>query len=599
MKRCQSSRPTAAVAAVVAAVSMIIVLVSGTAIPSAAAAAAVEHTFVVSQVNMTHLCKEMAFTVVNGQLPGPTIEVTEGDSVTVHVVNKSPYNLTIHWHGVYQLLNCWNDGVPMITQRPIQPNHNFTYRFDVAGQEGTLWWHAHDAFLRGTVHGALIIRPRHGAASYPFPRPHREVPIIIGEWWEKDLPQVDRNMTNGYFDDYSSGSTINGKLGDLFNCSGVLEDGYVLDVEPGKTYLLRIINAALFSEYFLKIAGHRFTVVASDANYLTPYSTDVVVIAPGETLDAIVVADAPPSGRYYIAAQPIQAPPPDTQTPEYATRGTLQYSSNSRNSSAAAMPEMPHQHDTMRSFYFRGNLTAGARLHRHGRRRVPARADESLFVTLGLGSVCRHGGASCKRGGNLKESIVVANVNNVSFHIPAAAATPILEAHYYHRLHAGAGEEEEELAERPPRAYNYTDQALTPFGPEEMRLEATSRAVVTRRFRHGATVDVVFQSTAMLQGDSNPMHLHGHDVFLLAQGIGIYDAARDEGKFNLVNPPRKNTVLVPNLGWAAVRFVADNPGAWLMHCHFEFHLSMGMAAVFIVEDGPTVDTSLPPPPEDF
>jgi laccase len=51
----------------------------------------------VSQVNMTHLCKEMAFTVVNGQLPGPTIEVTEGDSVTVHVVNKSPYNLTIHW----------------------------------------------------------------------------------------------------------------------------------------------------------------------------------------------------------------------------------------------------------------------------------------------------------------------------------------------------------------------------------------------------------------------------------------------------------------------------------------------------------------------
>jgi hypothetical protein len=41
-----------------------------------------------------------------------------------------------------------------------------------------------------------------------------------GEWWEKDLAKVDRNMTNGFFDDYSSGSTINGKLGDLFNCSG-------------------------------------------------------------------------------------------------------------------------------------------------------------------------------------------------------------------------------------------------------------------------------------------------------------------------------------------------------------------------------------------
>jgi len=68
----------------------------------------------------------------------------------------------------------------MITQCPILPNHNFTYRFDVAGQEGTLWWHAHVAFLLATVHGALVIRPRHGASSYPFPNPYKEIPIIIG-----------------------------------------------------------------------------------------------------------------------------------------------------------------------------------------------------------------------------------------------------------------------------------------------------------------------------------------------------------------------------------------------------------------------------------
>jgi laccase len=51
----------------------------------------------VSQINMTHLCKEMPVTVVNGQLPGPAIEVTEGDTVAVHIVNLSPYNITIHW----------------------------------------------------------------------------------------------------------------------------------------------------------------------------------------------------------------------------------------------------------------------------------------------------------------------------------------------------------------------------------------------------------------------------------------------------------------------------------------------------------------------
>jgi laccase len=83
-------------------------------------------------------------------------------------------------HGLKQRLNCWADGVPMITQCPIPPNYNFTYRFDVADQEGTLWWHAHVTCLRATLHGAFIIRPRTGASSYPFPKPDKEVPIIIG-----------------------------------------------------------------------------------------------------------------------------------------------------------------------------------------------------------------------------------------------------------------------------------------------------------------------------------------------------------------------------------------------------------------------------------
>nr|XP_034589312.1 laccase-15-like isoform X2 [Setaria viridis] len=62
-----------------------------------AASAIVEHTFTVSQMDMTHLCKEVLTTVVNGQLPGPAIEVTEGDFVVANVINKSPYNITIHW----------------------------------------------------------------------------------------------------------------------------------------------------------------------------------------------------------------------------------------------------------------------------------------------------------------------------------------------------------------------------------------------------------------------------------------------------------------------------------------------------------------------
>lgn len=68
----------------------------------------------------------------------------------------------------------------MVTQCPIRPGNSYTYKFNVTGQEGTLWWHAHVSFLRATVHGALIIRPRGGPKRCPFPQPHHEVPIVLG-----------------------------------------------------------------------------------------------------------------------------------------------------------------------------------------------------------------------------------------------------------------------------------------------------------------------------------------------------------------------------------------------------------------------------------
>lgn len=54
--------------------------------------------------------------------------------------------------------------------------------------------------------------------------------------------------------------------------------------------------------------------VATDATYVKPYTTDTIVIASGETVDALLVADAPP-GRYYMVAQAMQSPEPFLQIP--------------------------------------------------------------------------------------------------------------------------------------------------------------------------------------------------------------------------------------------------------------------------------------------
>jgi FtsP/CotA-like multicopper oxidase with cupredoxin domain len=62
----------------------------------------------------------------------------------------------------------------------------------------------------------------------------------------------------------------------------------------------------------------------------------------------------------------------------------------------------------------------------------------------------------------------------------------------------------------------------------------------------------------------HPIHLHGHDFFVLGSGTGTYSAS---SSLNLVNPPRRDTALLPGAGWMAVAFVTDNPGSWLAHCH--------------------------------
>ncbi|GKV01173.1 hypothetical protein SLEP1_g13750 [Rubroshorea leprosula] len=101
-------------------------------------------------------------------------------------------------------------------------------------------------------------------------------------------------------------------------------------------------------------------------------------------------------------------------------------------------------------------------------------------------------------------------------------------------------------------------------------------------FDLNSTVDVILQNAnALTNGTSeiHPWHLHGHDFWVLGNGEGKFTEA-DVKKFNLKNPPLKNTAVIFPFGWTALRFVADNPGVWAFHCHIEPHLHMGMGVVF-------------------
>ncbi|XP_044473633.1 laccase-7-like [Mangifera indica] len=545
---------------------------------SMASAAIVEHTFNVQNLTIGRLCQQQVITAVNGSLPGPTIRVSEGDTLVVHVFNKSPYNLTIHWHGIFQILSPWADGPSMVTQCPITPGHKYTYRFRIINQEGTLWWHAHVSWLRATVHGALIIRPRAGQ-SYPFPKPHKEVPIVLGEWWNASVVDVvNQALATGGAPNDSVAFTINGKPGDLYPCSQ--NQTYKLHVQQGKTYLLRIINAALNNQLFFKIANHNLTVVAVDAAYTTPTVTNVVVIAPGQTTDVLLKANQP-VGSYYMAAHAYVTTP--NTFDNTTTTGIIEYE-GSNSTAAPIMPVLPAFNDTPTAFTFYSNLTS-LEFCPHWVP-VPRHVNEHMFVTVGLSLEPCGANATCQGINGQRFS---ASMNNQSLELPTSLS--LLQAFYGNVT----GVYTTDFPNNPPVTFDFTNTNLTNatsllFAPKVTKL---------KKVKFNSTVQMVLQNTALITTENHPMHLHGFDFYVLAQGFGNYNKTRDSKKFNLVNPQRRNTIAVPDGGWAVIRFTANNPGVWYMHCHLDVHLGWGLATAFVVENGPTPSTRLPPPPKDL
>ncbi|XP_047978147.1 laccase-4-like [Salvia hispanica] len=529
------------------------------------------YKFNVVMKNTSRLCSTKPIVTVNGNFPGPTLYAREDDTVLVKVVNHVKYNVSIHWHGIRQLRTGWADGPAYITQCPIQPEQSYVYNFTLTGQRGTLWWHAHILWLRATVHGAIVILPKLGV-PYPFPKPDHERVIILAEWWKSDTENViNEALKSGLAPNVSDAHTINGYPGQIPNCSTT--DGYQLNVTPGKSYLVRLINAALNEELFFKIAGHKFTVVEVDATYVKPFTTDTVVIAPGQTTNVVLTASKR-AGKFAIAASTFMDTPVVAIDNLTAT-ATLHYS-GTLSAAPTAVAAVPARNATPVADTFSNSLRSlNSKTYPA---KVPKTVDRSLFFAVGLGiNPC----PTCKAANG---SRVVASVNNITFVMPTTA---LLQAHFFNIK----GVYTTDFPGNPPTPFNYTGAP-----PQNM---ATVSATKVYRLPYNATVQVVLQDTGIIAPENHPVHLHGFNFFIVGKGSGNFNPKTDPKSFNLVDPVERNTVGVPSGGWVAIRFIADNPGVWFMHCHLEVHTTWGLKMAFQVDDGKGKNQSVLPPPKDL
>ncbi|MEX2557765.1 MAG: multicopper oxidase domain-containing protein [Actinomycetota bacterium] len=194
----------------------------------------------------------------NAQIPGPEIRVRKGDKVRVVLHNLLEESTSVHLHGV-TLPNAM-DGVPYITQPPVQPGHSFTYEFTVVDEPGTHMYHSHhNATIqvgKGLL-GALIVEPE-----------------------RKDW-DVEQTMVLG---DGPLGYTINGK--------GFPATAPIV-ANKGQDILVRFMNEGQLL-HPMHLHGFHFKVIAADGFPVPmPFYRDTLTIAPGERFDVLFKADNP------------------------------------------------------------------------------------------------------------------------------------------------------------------------------------------------------------------------------------------------------------------------------------------------------------------
>ncbi len=139
------------------------------------------------RVNITGREVDFALTV-NGGIPAPTLEFTEGDEAEIVVRNKlSEGETSIHWHGI--LLPPEEDGVPYVNTPPIFPGQSRTFKFSIR-QSGTYWYHSHTGLQEQKgVYGALVIHPKKKRVKVD-----KEAVVVLSDWSNENADQIIKNL---------------------------------------------------------------------------------------------------------------------------------------------------------------------------------------------------------------------------------------------------------------------------------------------------------------------------------------------------------------------------------------------------------------------
>ncbi|MCX6128467.1 MAG: multicopper oxidase domain-containing protein [Proteobacteria bacterium] len=483
--------------------------------------------------------------LLNGQLPAPTLEFTEGDEAEITIKNQIPdQELSIHWHGI--LLPNEVDGVPYLNTPPIHSGESFTFKFKLR-QSGTYWYHTHtNVQEQKGLYGAFIVHPREKTIAATH-----EAVLVLSDWSDEDALDIlahlrkdgdyylyKKGTVRSWFGAFQAHALANyiesewTRMGgmdfsdvgyDAFLINGK-HDAQLLEAHPGEKVRLRIINAAASTYFYVQVAEAPMNIIAADGKDIQAMQARELLIGMAETYDVLFEVPDHKNYEFKITAQDGSG-----SASAWIGMGEKVF---------APLRPKPELYETMHHSEHGMDHTAHMKpqLDEHAEHGAPPQAEKP---SSGAG-IDPHAGhhmmsSPVNTPGAIIESFSVDEIkalDKISF--PKTA--PIHDVKL-----VLDGDMERYI-------WNINGQAIF----EDRTIE----------IKEGERVRFTFVNESMMH---HPMHLHGHFF-------------RVQNKYQEFSP-WKHTVDVPPHSTRIIEFLADEPGEWMLHCHNLYHMKTGMARV--------------------
>jgi len=498
----------------------------------------------INDTTVNYTGKQRPAMAINGSIPAPALEFTEGDTAEIYVHNEMMMETSIHWHGL--ILPNRYDGVSYLTTTPIEAGQTHLFKFPLV-QHGTYWYHSHTMTQEQSgLYGAFIIHEKQQA-------PVKEYTLLLSDWTDENPEQVQRRLHNAS-DWYAirKGSTQNylqamqtGHLKtkltnewkrmtamdvsdvyyDRFFSNGKAEND-ARQFRVGDQVRLRIINGSSSTYFWLGWAGGKLSVVATDGEDVQTVDVDRMIVGVAETYDVMVTI--PKDGSYEFLAMP-----------EDRTKNTSLWLGSGTKHPAKKLLKLK---------YFDGMNMMNNMMDMHG---------------------------NLKEMEGMKMTNQMMDMNTVMYPEIGEGEPPVtlnygmLKAAHPTTLPAG-----------PTKVLNFE---LT--GNMNRYVWSINNKTVSESdkilIKQGENVRIILYNNTMMR---HPMHLHGH-YFRVLNGQGEYS-------------PLKNTLDIMPMERDTIEFRATESGDWFFHCHILYHMMSGMGRIFSYKNS-TANPEVPDPVAGF